>query len=325
MLIRPKEINVVALIPCFNEELTITQTIHGVRKHLRQANIIVVDNASTDKTAEVARRAGAVVIHEPRPGKGYAIRRALSAIPHNVDAIFMVDGDDTYGYKALSEAIDLIVYSGFDMVVGERVPSIATTTNRKASFRTGHATGNLVLSQLFKILFRIKISDTLSGWRAMSPGFFFSFQGGNSQFEIEAELNAHAYLTSANIIGIPVEYQGRIHGSASKLRTYRDGARIFHRNIVLFKNERPLVAYSLLSFPWLAASLLLFYRVLKTYFQTKLVPQFPSLIVGMGLFILACNLWVTGMVLERTRLTRVALARYVFGQHSSKIQIRKLP
>jgi hypothetical protein len=123
----------------------------------------------------------------------------------------------------------------------------------------------------------------------------------------------HAYTLSAAITEIPVMYKGRLEGSYSKLNTYRDGWAILRRNLALYKSERPSLAYSLLASPWLLFSLLLGIRVAKTYLETKLVPQFPSLIVGITTFIVAGNLWVTGMILEHVRLSRVQLARAIYS------------
>ena len=176
---------------------------------------------------------------------------------------------------------------------------------------------NLILSSVFRKLFKIDIADTLSGWRVLSRSFVDSFPGGDSAFEIEAELNAHAFTLSVAVCEVPVDYIGRLDGSNSKLRTYRDGWLILRRNFRLYKSERPMLAYSLLSTPWILISAILLIRVLNTYFETGLVPQFPSLIAAVGGFIVSCNLWVTGMILERVRLQRVALARFAYSRSKS--------
>ena len=203
------------------------------------------------------------------------------------------------------------------MVVGARKTVNSNDSTRKAEFRIGHSFGNLILSYVFRKLFKIDIADTLSGWRVLSRSFVDSFPGGDSAFEIEAELNAHAFTLSAAVCEVPVDYIGRLDGSNSNLRTYRDGWLILRRNFRLYKSERPMLAYSLLSTPWILISAILLIRVLNTYFETGLVPQFPSLIAAVGGFIVSCNLWVTGMILERVRLQRVALARFAYSRSKS--------
>ena len=308
---------VVAVIPCFNEELSIANTIRSIRSAKNKLKIIVVDNGSTDNTFLIAKKSGATVLREPKKGKGFAVRRAFANLPKETEIVFIVDGDDTYGIENLGKAIKLVLVDGYDMVVGARKTVNSNDSTRKAEFRIGHSFGNLILSYVFRKLFRIDIADTLSGWRVLSRSFVDSFPGGDSAFEIEAELNAHAFTLSAAVCEVPVDYIGRLDGSNSKLRTYRDGWLILRRNFRLYKSERPMLAYSLLSTPWILISAILLIRVLNTYFETGFVPQFPSLIAAVGGFIVSCNLWVTGMILERVRLQRVALARFAYSRSKS--------
>ena len=298
------------IIPCLNEELSIESTIKKIMELPLKTQIIVVDNGSTDETFSIANNLGVKVLREPKMGKGFAIRRALNNLPKQTNVVFMVDGDDTYEITQFTQAYSLIVEEGYDMVIGKRVSlSIA---ERQINFRFGHEFGNKMLSYLFNLLFKVKVADTLSGWRAMSIGFADSFAGGDSQFEIEAELNAHIYTINASVKEIPVGYSGRKIGSNSKLRTFRDGWAILRRNFRLYKSERPLIAYSALATPWIITSLISIYIVLSEYFEIGKVPRFPTLIVGVGCFVIAGNLWMTGMILERVRLQRVALARFSY-------------
>lgn len=307
---------IAAVIPCLNEELSIGRTILAIKKLGLVVDIYVVDNGSTDNTVKIAEESGAVVLREPQKGKGFAIRRAFSFIPDSYDVYFMVDGDDTYDVRNLSEAASLVVIDGYDLVIGKRIID-SSTGSRKKEFKFGHSLGNRFLTLAFQILFRIQITDTLSGWRVMSPGYVRSFAGGASGFDIEAELNAHCHTINASVIELPVTYQGRMDDSHSKLRTYRDGLIIFRRNFKLYRTEKPLAAYSILSLPWVVFSSVLLYRVIETYQRTNLVPHFPSLIAAVGMFLVACNLWVTGMILEKTRQTRVAISRAMYVRRST--------
>ena len=307
---------IVAVIPCLNEEVSIAETIRAIKVELPECQIIVVDNGSSDNTIQKALNAGAEVIREPQKGKGFAVRRGFNQLPIDLDAIFIVDGDSTYEIAPIHTGISKIVNEGFDMVVGKRTIVQEIQEEKGREYRLGHSTGNQLLSLLFMKLFRIKLTDTLSGWRVFSPGFIRSVPGGASGFEIEAELNAHAYTLAAAVVEIPVKYRERIEGSESKLRTYRDGWLILRRNLSLYRNERPSIAFRFLALPWVFVSLLLGYRVMSEYLQTNLVPKFPSLIAAVGAFIIASNLWVTGMILERLRLQRVTIARYHYKSAS---------
>jgi len=304
---------VLALIPCNNEELSIGLTINEIRTYIPDIEIWVIDNGSTDKTGVLAQELGARVIKCPTLGKGYAIRSAFSKVGDRFDAIFMVDGDHTYSIENLSLAIDAIVNDGFDMVVGTRVQEDWNIATRGNHYRRGHSSGNILLTRFFKFLFGIEIKDTLSGWRCFSPGFVRSFPGGASGFELETELNAHIFLIQGAFKSLDVGYRGRVEGANSKLHTIKDGLRILRRLLFLFRSERPLIAYTALGAPWFILSLILIRNVLDTYFTLSLIPNFPSLIAGVGSFIASVLLWTTGMLLANQRITRASIARYQYA------------
>jgi glycosyltransferase involved in cell wall biosynthesis len=221
------EINVI--LPCLNEELAIGPTIEAIRDIAPTARILVVDNGSSDRTAEIAAALGVDVFHEPNKGKGFAFRRGITNLDDDCKYVFMVDGDDTYEVKNIPEGINLID-RGYDMVVGVREEVIDQENDRSLHYRRGHKSGNRLLTLAYRKLFGITLSDTLSGWRLMSRGYVDSFSGGATRFEIEAELNVHAYTLTAAVIEIPIAYNGRLEGSYSKLNTYKDGWAILRRN-----------------------------------------------------------------------------------------------
>jgi glycosyltransferase involved in cell wall biosynthesis len=296
--------SLLVIIPCFNEGLSIEQTIWSIISVEPSAVIVVIDNASTDDTASKAKLLGATVLTEPRPGKGFAFRRGLTELHPNVTSVLMVDGDATYGMESLEESCKLVKENSYDMVVGVRQQSGDLSQKRSEHYRRGHVAGNYLLSWIFRRLFRLELNDTLSGWRVFSPAFLYSFPGGNSGFELETELNAHAKSINALIVERPISYHGRVEGSESKLSTFKDGWKILRRNIQLVKDERPLIAFGVLASPWLLSSSVLFAFVFKDYIDTGLVPRFPSLIAAVGAIAIAAQLWVTGMILERVRLNR---------------------
>jgi glycosyltransferase involved in cell wall biosynthesis len=296
--------SLLVIIPCFNEGLSVGQTIQSIVAIKPDAVIVVVDNASTDDTAAKAKSLGAIVLTEPRPGKGFAFRRGLTALHPGVTSVLMVDGDATYGMESLKEACEMVGRDSYDMVIGVRYQSTKLSQKRSDQYRRGHILGNYLLSWIFRRLFKLELNDTLSGWRVFTPAYLYSFPGGNSGFELETELNAHARSINALIGERPISYHGRLEGSESKLSTYKDGWKILRRNIQLVKDERPLIAFGVLALPWLAVSSVLLALVFKDYVDTGLVPRFPSLIAAVGAIAIAAQLWVTGMVLERVRLNR---------------------
>ena len=303
------KLNLAAILPALNEEVSIKKTIIAIRRVYPSARILVVDNGSSDNTVAIAEKLKATVIHEPQKGKGFAVRAAFDYLPTDTDVVFMTDADDTYGMERLIEAIELITLKGFDMVIGNRIESETKEPNRKSGFKPGHNLGNLFFTKLSKILYPVNISDSLSGWRVMSPAFVKSFPGGATGFEIEAELNAHAYLIKAACTNLDIIYRGRNHNSHSKLNTYRDGIKILIMNLRNFRNDRPSLAFNLLSLPWLTISGFLILRAIKNFLKTGMVLQFPSLIAGVGAFIISALLCITGMILQRIKLLRTNLLR----------------
>ena len=305
---------ILILIPCHNESISIPLTIKRCFENIPDAEIVVIDNASSDDTAEVAKRHGVRVIFEPNQGKGFAVRRGFSELKSHHEAILMIDGDDTYGLENFVEGLKLIG-QGHDMVIGRRIKfhedELATGGGH---YRRGHQLGNAAFSRLFKLFFGIQITDPLSGWRLMNPKFVKSFSHTSGGFEIETELNAHAFLLKSAIKEIEVNYFSRVEGSNSKLSTYRDGLKILRRNLKLFRSEKPATAFSILALPWLILSSVIITQGIVGYWQTDLVPKFPRLVAAFTLFIVSSLLWVTGMILDRIRLNREVLVRYEYSR-----------
>lgn len=211
-------VRVAVVVPCFDEALTVGGVVDGVRAALPGAQVHVVDNASTDGTAAVAAAHGAVVHHEPRPGKGRAVRRAFEDV--EADVYVLVDGDGTYDAAAAGALVDLLLAGGHDVVVGTRRPDTAT------AHRPGHAAGNRALNGLVNGLFGTGYTDMLSGYRVMSRAFVASFPARSAGFEVETEMAVHAAVGGFSTLEVPLGFTDRPAGSVSKLRTVRDGLRI---------------------------------------------------------------------------------------------------
>ena len=298
------------ILPCFNESLTLRTMVQQIHNISSDIEIIVVDNSSTDDSFNIASNLGVRVVREIKKGKGFAVKRGFISINNSCEIVVIVDSDDTYSLTNLIGAINLIKDYNYDMVVGNRVNNTDASCNRTNVFRRGHRTGNFIFSKLSQLLHPSGVLDSLSGFRVMSRNFVESFTGGASEFEIEAELNAHAAFIKASVGNIDVDYKGRPIGSESKLRTYRDGYKILSINFSIFRTYRPKIAYSLLAFFWLALSLILGYKPITEYFNTGLVPRFPSLIAAVGALVVSIQLWNTGVILERVNVAHVSQARH---------------
>lgn len=281
---------VAVLIPCLNEAAAIATVVARTRAALPAARIHVYDNGSTDHTAEVARAAGAVVRHEPRRGKGIVTRRMFADI--EADIYVLVDGDDTYDVAAIPGMIDAMIAGDLDMVTGRRV---ATGT---AAYRGGHDFGNRAFTWAMARLFGQGCDDVFSGLRVMTRRFVKSFPALAKGFEIETDLTVHALALGMPIADRPVAYSDRPAGSASKLRTYRDGSRILLRLLTLFRAERPFVFFGLLGLLACLASLATGVRVIEDFIETGLVPRFPRAILATGLMLSGFISVVCGVILE---------------------------
>jgi glycosyltransferase involved in cell wall biosynthesis len=301
---------VCVILPCFNESLTLPTVVGQIQKISSDIEILVVDNSSTDDSFNIASKLGVKVVREIKKGKGFAVKRGFLSLSDNCEIVVIVDGDDTYSLANLISAIDLVKDYNYDMIVGNRINEADSNEDRINVFRRGHRTGNLIFSKLSQLLHPSGVLDSLSGFRVMSRNFVESFTGGASEFEIEAELNAHAAFIKAAVGNIDVNYKGRPIGSESKLRTYRDGYKILLINFKIFRTYRPKIAYSLLAFLWITLSLSLGYKPFTEYFDTGLVPRIPSLIAAVGALVVSIQLWNTGMILERVNVAHVSQVRH---------------
>ena len=287
---KDRDMDVAILIPCYNEEKTVGRVVRDFRAALPGAAIYVYDNNSSDATAREAAEAGATVRHESRQGKGNVIRRMLSEI--EADVFLLVDGDDTYNAEQAGEMIDLLVGDRLAMVVGRRVHASSE------AYRRGHLFGNELLTRSVAWIFGKRFHDMLSGYRALSRRFAKSFPGTSRGFEIETELTVHALSLELPAREMDTAYKQRPEGSASKLRTYRDGLRLIWKIVTLFKNERPLAFFSAAGAALFALAIVLAWPVVMTFIETGLVPRFPTAILATGLTLAGIISLVCGLVLD---------------------------
>src|SRR6185503_16473634 len=155
---------VAIVIPCYNEALTIGAVVEGFRRSLPEASIYVFDNSSSDRTAEIARAAGAAVRPVPARGKGEVVRAMFRDV--DADVFIMVDGDQTYPAERARDLIQPVLEGRADMVVATRLEQ-----HNAAGFRPFHVLGNTMVLRLINALFDVQLSDVLSGYRAFSRRF----------------------------------------------------------------------------------------------------------------------------------------------------------
>ncbi len=280
------------LIPCYNEGQTIEKVVKDYQQVLPEATIYVYDNNSKDETAAIAKKAGAIVRHEYRQGKGNVIRTMFREI--DAECYLMIDGDDTYPAENAKEMCELVLSGKADMVIGDRLSSTYFTENK----RPFHNFGNRIVRFSINKLFHNEIKDIMTGYRAFSYEFVKGFPVLSKGFEIETEMTIHAVDKNFKLVEIPVNYRDRPAGSVSKLNTYKDGFKVLKTIATLFKEYKPGIFFGVIAALFLLLSLLLGVPVFIEYFETGLVPRFPSLIVAGISLVIALLLWISGVILS---------------------------
>lgn len=283
---------IAVLIPCYNEEKTIQKVIADFRKALPEAVIYVYDNNSTDRTAQLAAGAGAIVRKEYQRGKGNVIRRMFREI--DAKCYIMTDGDDTYPAECAAEMADMVLSQGADMVVGDRLSSTYFRENK----RRFHNSGNAIVRAGINRLFSCGIRDIMTGYRAFSYCFVKTFPVLSTGFEIETEMTIHAVDKNMYVTNVVIEYRDRPECSESKLNTYSDGFKVLVTIVRLFRMYRPMAFFGVISMILTLLSAGFMVPVLMDYFRTGLVEKFPTLIVCGFCFLTAIISLFSGLILD---------------------------
>ena len=285
-----QNIRIAILLPCYNEEAAIAQTVAAFRTALPSAAIYVYDNNSSDRTREVAAAAGAIVRSERMQGKGHVVRRMFADI--DADIYVMADGDATYDAAAAPELVRRLIDEQLDMVVGARKSEV------EEAYRRGHRLGNRLFTHILSSLFGRSFTDIFSGYRIFSRRFVKSFPALSRGFETETEISVHALELAMPVGEVVTAYGARPEGSVSKLSTYRDGFRIMRTILHLFRIERPVLFYGSFGLLLALVSVLLGIPLAITYAKTGLVPRFPTAILITGLMIVAFMSFMCGLILD---------------------------
>ena len=286
---------IAVLIPCYNEEKTVEKVVSDFKRVLPEAVVYVYNNNSSDRTAELAQKAGAVVRNEYMQGKGNVIRRMFREI--DAQCYIMADGDDTYPAEDAPEMVRLVLEQQADMVVGDRLSSTYFTENT----RPFHNLGNRLVRGSIQLLFRNNIKDIMTGYRAFSYEFVKTFPVISKGFEIETEMSIHAVNANMHLENVVIGYRDRPEGSVSKLNTYSDGFKVLRTIARLYRVYKPLGFFGMISAMLFLLAVLFFIPVLNTYAQTGLVPNFPTLIVCGFTVMASLQSLFSGLILETIR------------------------
>ena len=282
---------VAVVIPCYDEATTIRKVVEDFRKALPEAEIFVFDNNSRDGSGEIARAAGARVVLSPLQGKGHVVRHMADVV--DADVYLLVDGDDTYPAEAAPELVRRLREGDLDMLVGARLEGYES-----GAFRPFHQAGNRLISWLIRVLFRARLGDVLSGYRALSRTFVDLVRLSRSGFEVETEMTLQALAKRLRVAETPVRYGRRPEGSESKLDTWSDGFLIARSILMLFKDYKPLFFFTALSLLLALAALASGSAPVLDFVHTGLVLHVPRAILAAALGTLSIIFLTAGLILD---------------------------
>jgi len=285
------KLRIAILIPCYNEELTVGQVVRDFRAQLPDADIYVFDNNSTDRTVEVARGAGARVAFEQRQGKGYVVQAMFRDV--EADVYVMVDGDNTYPPTEVHKLIAPVLAGEADMTVGSRL-----STQSQSEFKAFNRLGNRLFQNTINFIFKVRLSDILSGYRAFNRKFIKNIPIFGVGFETETELTIKALARGYRIVELPVNLKARPEGSFSKIRVLQDGFVILNSIFTLFRDYKPLTFFGTIGLFLILLGLIPGTLVIVEFIKTGLVPRLPSAILAVGLVLSGMLAIVVGIVLH---------------------------
>ncbi len=283
--------SVAVLIPCYNEAATVAKVVDDFRRELPEASVYVFDNCCTDETAAIAAEHEAIVIKEPRRGKGFVIDGMFDRI--EADAYVMVDGDDTYPAEKVHALLEPVLNGDADMTVGARLHSHSET-----AFRPLHVFGNNLIRRLVNWVGHAKLTDIMSGYRAFSRRVVDRLPVVSAGFEVETEMTIQMLYYRMKIVEIPVLYRARPTGSQSKLRTFRDGLRVLWKVFTLFRSFKPLTFFGSIGLLFFICGILAGIPPIRDYITTGKVPHLPLAILASGLMILSAGSIFLGILLH---------------------------
>ena len=289
--VRAPAYRVAVLIPCYNEELTVAQVVRDFKAQLPDAAIYVFDNNSTDQTVQRAREAGAIIGREPRQGKGFVLRSMFRQI--DADIYVMVDGDGTYPPEKVHDLIGPVLRGEADVVVGSRLlgPSIS-------GFKPLNLMGNKLLRLCLNVLFRVHVTDLLSGYRAMHRRVVKGLPFLSCGFESETELTVKCLQRGYRMLEIPVRLASRPAGSVSKISVARDGLLILNTIVSLVRDYKPLTAFGTVGGVLVVCGLIPGAMVIREFMATGMVARFPSAVLAVGLVLTGLLVAFAGLMLH---------------------------
>ncbi|MDO4499702.1 MAG: glycosyltransferase family 2 protein [Erysipelotrichaceae bacterium] len=308
---------IAVLIPCYNEELTVTNVVSDFKRVLPEADIYVYNNNSKDKTKELALKAGAIVRDEFAQGKGNVVRSMFRDI--DADVYIMVDGDDTYPAEEVEALIAPVLEGKADMVIGDRLSSTYYEENK----RPFHNFGNSLVKGLINFLFKSDLEDIMTGYRAFSKKFVKTMPVMSDGFQIETEMTIFALTNNMKVVNVPITYRDRPAGSESKLNTVSDGIKVLLTLFNLFKDNRPFLLFGILSFVVFVLGLIIGIPVISEFVKTAYITKVPSAVLAAALVINSFLFLSVGIILDAIKNQKHYLFQCYVNQVVERINKEK--
>jgi glycosyltransferase involved in cell wall biosynthesis len=319
---RGEQPSIAVILPAYNEELTIRQTMQAFHEALPEAQIVVVNNKSKDATFDIAVQTLAAlacegqVINENRQGKGNAMRRAFIDI--DADIYVLADADMTYPAERARDLIQPILDNQADMVVGDR---LSHGHYERENRRPLHGFGNRLVQGLVNNLFRSSMVDIMSGYRVMSRRLVKNYPILVDGFQVETDLTLHALDKRFRIVEVPIEYKDRPAGSFSKLSTFSDGAKVLWSITQILRHYRPLQFFTWIALAFFLAGLVCGVPVFRDWISFRYIYHVPLALLATGLEIIAVLCMVIGLTLDSI----VHQQRLAFEREILNSPVRKFP
>jgi glycosyltransferase involved in cell wall biosynthesis len=282
---------VAVLIPCYNEEPTVARVVERFREELPRARVYVFDNNSTDRTADEARRAGAIVFNERRQGKGFVVQSMFRQV--DADFYVMVDGDDTYPADAVHRLLAPVVAGEADMAIGSRLHA-----ESRSQFKQLNRLGNRLVRSTLNFIFRVRLTDILSGYRVFNRKFVKGLPLFGGGFEIETELTIKAVGRGFRLVELPVNLTDRPEGSHSKIQFMRDGFLILNTTLALFRDYKPLTFFGSVGLLLILLALIPGAFALFEFVSAGAVPRAATAVVAVGLLMCGLLSITAGLILH---------------------------
>jgi glycosyltransferase involved in cell wall biosynthesis len=290
---------IAVILPAYNEKLTIVDTILDFAKELPEAEIIVIDNNSTDNTFDLACEAisdnniNGKVLFEAFQGKGYAVRKAFTEI--DAEIYIMADADLTYPAKDVHKLIEPVIDGKADIVIGDRHSG---GHYQKENKRNLHGFGNNLVKNMINFMFGSNLNDIMSGYRVFNKKFVKNYPIMVSGFQLETDMTLHVLDKRFKIIEIPIDFVDRPEGSFSKLNTFTDGFKVIITIINIFRIYKPFKFYTIISLFFVIFTLSAGIPVINEFINYKVVNHIPLAILSIGLGIISVLAFALGLILD---------------------------